>query len=342
VTADADTASGVTVPGSRAPRVTVLMTVYNDERYVGEAVESILAQTFGDFELVIVDDGSTDRTPEVLQRYRSLDARLRVLTQPNAGTAISANLGLSRSRGEYIARIDSDDISLPERLALEVDYLDRHPEVALVGGGAYLIDSVGNVIGRRNITPRYPKLALRSRCIYQQSDVMFRREVVLGLGGYRARLHGATYSGAEDYDLWLRISDVAEVGKLPQIIGKWRINPSGYTLARAAEQRQHAALVRRLARQRRRTGVESRDPTPALPTQQHRQPVPPSAYALWVGLIMLQDGRSAEARRYLAQSLEQRWTARAFLGWLATASPRWALSAAVRVRDAYLNYRFSL
>jgi glycosyltransferase involved in cell wall biosynthesis len=318
------------------------MTVYNDERYVGLAIDSILAQTFGDFELVIVDDGSTDGTPAVLRRYGSLDARLRVLTQPNAGTAVSANLGLSRSRGEYVARLDSDDISLPDRLALEVAYLDRHPEVALVGGGSYLIDGAGNVIGRRNITPRYPKLALRSRCIYQQSDVMFRRDVVLGLGGYRARLRDGTYNGAEDYDLWLRISDVAEVAKLPDVIGMWRINPSGYTLARAAEQRQHAALARRLARQRRRKGVESRDPEPALPAQQHRQAVAPSAYALWVGLIMLQDGRPAEARRYLAQSLEERWTARAFLGWLATASPRWALRAAVRIRDTYLNYRYSL
>ncbi len=321
---------------ARNPRATVLMCVYNDEQYVGNAIKSILSQTFADFEFLIVNDGSTDGTLAILNSFQASDPRIRVVSYPNSGTTISGNRGLSLARGEYVARLDSDDISLPDRLAIEVDYLDRHPEVALVGGGSYIIDSDGKVIGRRNINPRNLKLALRSRCFFQQSDVMFRRELVLKLGGYRPKLRNA-----QDYDLWLRVSEVAEVAKLPNIIGMWRINPSGYTLARAAEQRFETALVRRLARERRHGGVDSYDRLEEYPAQLHRRSIAPSAHLTWLGSVMLKDGRRAEARLCLGQALRQQWTLRAFVAWLGTFSPRWVLEAVLRLRDAYLNYRFS-
>jgi glycosyltransferase involved in cell wall biosynthesis len=324
-------------PSQRSPRVTVLMCVYNDERHVGEAIESVLAQTFADFELLIVDDGSTDATPRVLAEYAARDPRIHVVTQANAGTTVSANRGLALARGEYVARLDSDDVSLPDRLAIEVAYLDRHPDVALVGGGTLLMDAKGAVVGRRNIHPRNAALALRSRCIYQQSDVMFRRATVNSLGGYRTK-----FRNAQDYDLWLRISDVAHVAKVPEILGKWRINPGGYTLARAAEQRYESALVRRLARERRQRGADSYDMAEPYPAQQHRQPIAPAAHLVWVASVMLQDGRRAEARQALRQALALAPSTRGRLALAATYAPGWALRLVFAARDAYLNYRYVL
>src|SRR5215471_8580747 len=110
-----------------APLVSVVMSVYNDQRFISTAIDSILLQTFSNFELIIIDDGSTDGTPEILESYARQDLRIRILRQPNKGTTAAANLGMSVARGSYIARLDSDDVSYPHRLAVEVDFLQRHP-----------------------------------------------------------------------------------------------------------------------------------------------------------------------------------------------------------------------
>ena len=204
------------------PTVSVLMCVYNDENFVGHAIESILGQTFGDFEFVIVNDGSTDGTPGILAEYSAKDSRIRVFSQANMGTTAAANFGLFAARSIYVARLDSDDISYPHRLQTEVDFLERYPHVALVGGGADIIDREGIIIGARNIRTTSPARTLTHRCIYQQSDVMFRRDMVVALGGYREK-----FRNAQDYDLWLRISEVADIAKLNEVLGQWRLNGGG-------------------------------------------------------------------------------------------------------------------
>lgn len=319
-----------------SPRVTVLMCVYNDELHVAAAIESILAQSYTDFELLIIDDGSTDRTPQILRSYAAADSRIRVFSQANVGTTKSANRGLELARGEYVARLDSDDISLPHRLGVEVDFLDRHPEVGLVGGGSYLIDAGGHIVGRRNICPRNPALALRSRCIYQQSDVMFRRDVVRSVGGYRSKFHNA-----QDYDLWLRISEKVKIAKLPDMLGLWRINPGGYTLARAAEQRYESRVVRRLARERRSSGKDSYELATPTPPSLHRKSISEEAYLVWLGSVMVQDGRRSEARATLTRAHRLRPSPRTRLGLLLTFAPTAVIRTVVRCRDAYLNYRYA-
>ncbi len=131
----------------KVPRVSVLMSVYNGERFLRDSVESILGQTFTDFEFLILDDGSTDSTCEILEEYANKDARIvLVRNDRNLGLTRSLNKGLRLVRGEYLARQDADDISLPKRLEMQVKFLDAHPEVGVVGSALEIIDENGNTI----------------------------------------------------------------------------------------------------------------------------------------------------------------------------------------------------
>src|ERR1700726_1508117 len=115
------------------PTISVLMPVYNAERYVAEAVESILSQTFADFEFIIIDDGSKDRSLAILEEYAARDPRIRLVSRPNTGIVKALNQGLALASGELVARMDADDIAMPERLAKQRDYLADHPECVMVG-----------------------------------------------------------------------------------------------------------------------------------------------------------------------------------------------------------------
>src|SRR5258708_9091408 len=130
------------------PRITVLMPVFNRERFVDEAIQSVVAQEFADFELLIVDDGSTDRTPELLRAWAQRDARIVVVTSPqNQGIPAALNRGLRHARAPYVARLDSDDIMMPGRLAEQAAVLDRDPEVVLVSCAHETMDSEGKYLG---------------------------------------------------------------------------------------------------------------------------------------------------------------------------------------------------
>lgn len=314
------------------PKVSVLMCVYNDEQFVSQAIESVLAQTYQDFEFVIVDDGSSDGTAEILAKHARREPRIRVLSQANRGTTAAANFGLSQCRGVYVARLDSDDISLPHRLEVEVNFLDRHPDIALVGGGTEIIDVQGRVVGVRNIRASWPKRALRHRCIYQQSDVMFRRELVLTLGGYREKFYNA-----QDYDLWLRISEVAGVAKLMDILGQWRLNEGGYTLARAEEQARECTLIQRFAARRNKNGSDEYAAFVPPPPAGHRQPVHTSQYDLRVGRMLLQALRVQEARARIRSCRETDRSPYVSLLFLLTFLPRPVLSLLFSAANLYLN-----
>ena len=174
---------------SAAPAVTALMPVYNAERYVAEAIESILAQTFGDFEFLIVDDGSTDRSRSILEGFAARDARIRLISRPNTGIVGALNEGLAAARGELVARMDADDVAMPERFERQVRYLDDHPECVVVGSRVTVIDPDGD-----------PLTVLTDMLTHEQIDrgllagigaamyhpaVMYRKSVVLGIGAYR-------------------------------------------------------------------------------------------------------------------------------------------------------------
>jgi glycosyltransferase involved in cell wall biosynthesis len=207
----------------KLPRISVLMPVYNNDRYLVEAIESILNQTVTDFEFIIVDDGSTDQTSTILTSYESRDPRIRVVRQKNGGIVSALNTGIAFCRGEYIARMDGDDISYPNRFSLQMDYLDNNPDCVVVGGVFMSIDEAGNRLwpyrfARNKVTSfrTFPiQVALTVHPL-----AMIRKEALIALGGYRA-----TFPHAEDYELFLRISKYGRVHNLDEILLSYRNHP---------------------------------------------------------------------------------------------------------------------
>ena len=189
------------------PKVSVLMSVYNGESHLGEAVESILNQTFTDFEFIIVDDGSTDSTWSILSDYAAQDKRIVLLqNKNNIGLAKSLNKGLAMVRGEYIARQDADDVSLSVRFANQVEYLDKNHEVGVLGTEVEVLDDCGLPMLDFNppilpTTPGIVRWTLFFRCCLHHPTVMVRRRVYNNLGGY-----SPDCPHAEDYELWLRLA----------------------------------------------------------------------------------------------------------------------------------------
>lgn len=207
-------------PGS--PAVSVVMTVYNTERYVGDALDSVLAQTFSDFEFVIIDDGSTDRSPGILRAYAARDRRIRLVSRPNTGIVAAANEGIGLSRGRYIARMDSDDVSLPNRFEAQVRYLDAHPECVLLGSRVTVVDPYGSPVfesGQKLTHEEIDAELLGSGGGWAivQPSAMMRTEAVRKVGGYRGR-----HNVSEDQDLFLRLAEVGRVANLPEPLLRYR------------------------------------------------------------------------------------------------------------------------
>jgi glycosyltransferase involved in cell wall biosynthesis len=194
------------------------MSVYNGEKYLREAIESILAQTFIDFNFLIINDGSTDGTKEILENYN--DSRIKLINnKKNIGLTKSLNKGLKLARGEYIARQDADDISMPERLEKEVSFLDHNKNTALVGTYYYMINEKGKTLNTIKPLKKSEeiKIGLLKGNQFGHGSVMFRAECVKEVGYYREEL-----GPVEDYDLWLRISDRYNIATIPEQLYKWR------------------------------------------------------------------------------------------------------------------------
>ncbi|HEY8310026.1 MAG TPA: glycosyltransferase [Gemmatimonadaceae bacterium] len=224
---------------SAVPCITVLMSVYNDERYVAAAVQSILAQTFQDFELLVIDDGSTDSSRSVIEAFD--DSRIRIVSRENRGLTASLNEGLLLARGRYIARQDSDDISLPLRLEREFALLESHADVGLVGTNYTIIDEQARAIVTTSVFTHPHDLAIAEIVSnqYGHGSVMFRKAVLQEVGGY-----DPSVGHVEDYDLFVRIGRVAKLANIPEPLYLWRRNPDGVTFSNREEQISQAFAVR--------------------------------------------------------------------------------------------------
>jgi len=220
------------------PTVSVVMPVFNGEQFVAEAVQSILQQTFGDFEFIVVDDGSGDRTPEILAGLAKGDSRIVVIRQPrNMGVTEALNTGCRTARGALIARMDADDVSVPERFETQVAYLRQHPEVGVVGSQVRLIDQTGQP-GRLKNYPSQPGLVAWSLLFFNSlahPTVMFRRELL-----ERAGYYPVEWNRVEDYALFLQLSRMTKLANLPDVLLFYRAW-EGNVSARAAQEQDRNA-----------------------------------------------------------------------------------------------------
>ena len=204
------------------PVLNVLMPVYNGEQYLHESVESILSQTFSDFELFVIDDGSTDQTFEILASFAERDKRVHLLqNETNLGIVHSMNKLFKLVRAPYIVRHDADDISMPDRFEQQLTFLIAHPEVGLVSSQVEIIDGSGNhldlVFFSGPLDNDTLQHELLSRCPLCQTSVMFRSQLLGTVGLYDENLELA-----EDYDLWLRMAEVTHLARLPLSLCKYR------------------------------------------------------------------------------------------------------------------------
>jgi len=220
-----------------APKVSVLMSVYNGERYLCEAIDSILNQTFKDFEFLIINDGSTDRTADIMQSYE--DLRIIIINnEKNIGLTKSLNKGLRIAKGKYIARQDADDISLPLRFEKQVDYMDKHTDVVVVSCNIEVIDDGGQTLGRSDraadpgliawYLPFYNYIGGHGRTV-------FRHQPVMKLGGYSEDLR---YS--QDYELWLCLAKSHKIAILPDVLVKWRRHDNNISVKDIDEQQSYS------------------------------------------------------------------------------------------------------
>lgn len=215
-------------------KVSVLLPVYNAGDTLAQAVESILNQTFADFELLIIDDASTDNSAVVIRQYASQDSRIQpVFHEVNQGLTTTLNEGLKLAQSDYVARMDQDDESLPHRLQVQWDYLQENPDVVVAGSFVYHMGpkpEYDHLVELPIENDKIKETLKQYNCLYHPS-VMMRKTSILAIGGYRPE-----FKNAEDYDLWLRVSEVYQLANIPQPLLRYRFSLQGMTLSRKWEQ----------------------------------------------------------------------------------------------------------
>lgn len=267
----------------RVPQVSVLMPVFNAEKYLQEAIQSILQQSFADFEFICVDDGSVDSSNKIIRNYMKNDSRIVLIEQSNQGIVSALNKALFLAKGKYCARMDADDISHPNRLAWQFTFLEAKPDVVVVGGQGYIIDSEGDRIrpfpvelDNNEITdlmlkekPYTGKIALI------HPAVLFRTAIAKNIGGYNFE-----YQWAEDLDFFLRMGECGQLANLDREVILYRQHGSSITDTKKKQQDRAAYLANAAARVRRHY-----PPLPepvSLPTQREQR----SRSTLWISLAI--------------------------------------------------------
>jgi len=227
---------------SSSPCVSVVMPVFNGERYLKEAVEGILNQTFGDFEFIIINDGSTDRTSAILKSYT--DVRIKVVDQRHQGLVASLNQGLAIARGEYVARMDSDDIAIAHRLERQVAFLRTHRGTGILGTACRIIDANARDLGLR----QWPINDLEIRWVsllsspFGHPTVMINRDL-LSRNGLK---YEKDLQGVEDYGLWTRVLNYTCGGNLAEPLMRYRVHEDSVTSKyREVQLKNHDAIVLR-------------------------------------------------------------------------------------------------
>lgn len=233
----------------KTPRVSVLMAAYNTAAYLEEAVRSVLAQTLPDFELIVIDDGSKDNTPDLLARLAAQDARIVAHRQANKGIGGATNTALDLARGEYVAILDSDDAMEPDRLALQTAYLDAHPDIVAVGSQWYTMDTQSRISGldRHPLAPDTTRALMFAYFSMHHPTIMARKSAILAVGKYNALKR----QGCRDYEVFANLALAGhQLANLPHPLMRWRLNPTGATHSSARPQTEDCIEIRSAAYER--------------------------------------------------------------------------------------------
>ncbi len=240
---------------SLMPLVSVLMPVHNGELFLSDAIEGILNQSYSDFELILIDDGSTDNTSEILHQFVQKDKRIKVFRHgSNLGLTKSLNSGLAKCRGEFVARHDADDLSEPQRFTSQIAFLRDHTEYGVVGTAVSRIDNQGNIVDQPIVIKGARRILALIKGVnpFTHGAMMMRRSVLETVDGYRGCFY---YS--QDYDLWLRLSRITLLENLSEHLYKLRIHPEGISSKKHYVQIQYAALACYFAKEQQKKGEDS-------------------------------------------------------------------------------------
>jgi len=244
------------------PLITVLMSVYNGERWLSEAIESVLHQTYSDFEFIIIDDGSVDNSREIIERYIPQDRRINFISKPNTGLADSLNHGIQKARGEWIARIDADDVCETTRLKKQIEQARSNSKLVFIGTGVSIINEVGEKLKIYSYPTKHEILLrnlITGRKFPAHSSAFYRTQVIRDLGGYRSRV-----KRSEDLDLWLRLSEVGELTSLSEPLVQLRFHSEQISLADAGKHQLFDSKIARISYWLRKLGCT--DPVDANET----------------------------------------------------------------------------
>lgn len=216
--------------------ISVLLPVYNADQFLAETLDSLLRQTNKNFEVIAVNDGSKDSSLSILQEYAARDDRIIVVDQKNQGLVKTLNLAASKANGEYLARIDADDIALPRRFELQLKAMEENPTRVLIAGGFDVMNEDGEILYHDAVPTENSDIlhAMYSRNPLAHGSVLIRRSAFEEVGGYSEDC-GPT----EDYELWTRLSKIGEIHAVPETIFRWRVNPNGITSTKSDVMERH-------------------------------------------------------------------------------------------------------
>lgn len=272
------------------------MPVFNCQPYLSDAIDSILKQSFKDFELIIINDGSTDETLNIAKRFSRTDNRISIIDTPNQGVVAAINTGLNYAQGEIIARMDGDDICLPDRFQKQVDYLARNNDVVAVGGQILLIDPQGRKLDILPLPTKHKKIDaahMAGITAMTHPAVMFRSAALAKVLGYRKEvIH------AEDIDLWLQLAEVGHLANLDDVILLYRQHQTSIGYTKRKEQVLSCWRAAQDAATRRHQVFDMPPPNKTLLTPKD------DIYLRW-GWWAYQGGHIATARYYAIKRISQ-------------------------------------
>lgn len=224
------------------PKISVIMSVHNGKDYIRESIESILSQTFSNFEFLIIDDNSTDGTEKILKTFG--DKRIKLIkNKKRLGLTESLNIGLKKAQGDYVARMDADDISLPQRFTKQVDFLEENRQIGLVGSWVEYIGPRGESLEIKKYPQNHKELlnVIMRYNPFKHPTLMIRREILKRIGGYNEK-----FKYAQDYDLVLKIASISKVANIPEVLLRYRIEPKASISFKNMKAQEKFAILARI------------------------------------------------------------------------------------------------